>query len=64
LGAVTISVLLQILVVQTPFFNKFLKTVPLGLNDWMLVVLVSSSVFVVVEIYKFIVRRNWPHHAL
>jgi len=59
-GAILISVIMQIIAVQTPFFNTFLKTVPLTLMDWFYIVLISSSVFVIVEIYKFVVRRVRP----
>jgi Ca2+-transporting ATPase len=59
-GAILFSVIMQIIAVQTPFFNTFLKTVPLTLMDWLYVVLISSSVFIIVEIYKFVVRRVMP----
>ncbi|MCH8003970.1 MAG: cation transporting ATPase C-terminal domain-containing protein, partial [Nanoarchaeota archaeon] len=59
-GAILVSVIMQIIAVQTPFFNTFLKTVPLTLMDWLYVVLISSSVFVIVEIYKFVVKRVRP----
>lgn len=59
-GAILISIIMQIIAVQTPFFNTFLKTVPLTLMDWLYVVLISSSVFVIVEIYKFVVVKVRP----
>jgi Ca2+-transporting ATPase len=63
LGAILISVLMQIIVVQVPFFNEFFKTVPLSLMDWAYVVLVSSSVFVIIEIYKFLIVKIKPDLA-
>jgi Ca2+-transporting ATPase len=51
IGAITISILLQLTVIYTPL-NIWFKTVPLGLVDWLLVFLVSSSVLWVIEIIK------------
>ena len=59
-GAILVSVIMQIIAVQTPFFNTFLKTIPLTLMDWLYVVLISSSVFVIVEVYKFVVVKIRP----
>jgi len=51
IGAIIISVLLQVAVIYTPL-SFFFKTVPLSLMDWGYAVLVSSSVFVFVEVFK------------
>lgn len=59
-GAILISVILQVIVVQVPFFNTFFKTVPLTAMDWAYVFLVGSSVLIVVEIYKFVISRVKP----
>tara|TARA_Y100000310_G_scaffold94955_1_gene92797 strand:- start:32540 stop:35167 length:2628 start_codon:yes stop_codon:yes gene_type:complete len=59
-GAILISVLLQILVIHTPL-SIFFKTVPLTFMDWIYVVLVSSSVLIIVEIYKFAVAKFNPN---
>ena len=61
-GAILISILMQVLVIHTPL-STFFKTVPLTPIDWLFVVLVSSSVFVIVEIYKFVVKRVRPELA-
>ena len=53
--AIATSVLLQIAVLYTPLSNVF-KTVALTRIDWLYVVLVSSTVFVFVEVIKFVVR--------
>ncbi|MDD5087117.1 MAG: cation-translocating P-type ATPase, partial [Candidatus Nanoarchaeia archaeon] len=50
-GAIALSVVLQILVVHTGL-SKFFSVVPLSAIEWVYVVLVSSSVFVIVEIVK------------
>jgi len=55
-GAILISILMQILVIHSPL-STFFKTVPLTLMDWVYVVLVSSTVLIVVEIYKFAVSK-------
>lgn len=59
-GAILISVLMQILVVHLPFFNNKFHTIPLTPMDWIYVILVSSSVLIIVEIYKFIIVRVKP----
>jgi Ca2+-transporting ATPase len=58
-GAILISILLQILVIHTPL-STFFKTMPLTLMDWVYVILVSSSVLIIVEIYKFAVSKAKP----
>jgi P-type Ca2+ transporter type 2C len=57
IGAIMLSVILLVLSTLVPFLQIALSTVPLALNDWGLIVLVSSSVFVLVEIRKFIANR-------
>lgn len=58
-GAILISVFLQILVIHTPL-SAFFKTMPLTLIDWASIILVSSSVFIIVEIYKLAVAKAKP----
>ncbi|MAE42915.1 ATPase [Candidatus Woesearchaeota archaeon] len=58
-GAILISILMQILVIHSPL-SAFFKTVPLTGIDWLYVVLVSSSVFIIVEIYKFVIVKIRP----
>ena len=57
-GATFIVVLLQILAVYAPFFQKILKTVPLGGWDLLIIVLVASSIVLFEEIRKFFYRRT------
>jgi Ca2+-transporting ATPase len=58
-GAIMISILMQVIVIHTPL-NTFFKTMPLTSMDWVYVVLVSSSVLIIVEIYKFAVSKVKP----
>lgn len=56
-GAIIISVTLLVLSTLVPFLQIALATAPIALNDWGMIVLVSSSVFILVEIRKFIANR-------
>jgi P-type Ca2+ transporter type 2C len=56
-GAIIISVTLLVLSTVVPFLQIALATVPLALNDWGLIILVSSSVFVLTEIRKLVENR-------
>jgi Ca2+-transporting ATPase len=58
LGAVTLTFVLQLLVVYTPFLQNFFKTVTLSMTDLILSVVVSSIVFWCVEFEKWLIRRN------
>jgi Ca2+-transporting ATPase len=57
LGALVLSVTLQVLATLVPFLRVALGTVPLSPGDWGRIVLVSSSVFVAVEIRKWAASR-------
>jgi P-type Ca2+ transporter type 2C len=57
IGAIIISVILLYLATVVPFMQLALNTVPLRAEDWGLIVLVSSSIFILGEIRKFIWRR-------
>ncbi len=56
IGAIASSVLLQFIVIYSPL-NKFLKTTPLSLFDWVLIIVVSSSVLIIGEIAKHVNQR-------
>jgi Ca2+-transporting ATPase len=56
-GAIALSVVLQILVIHTGL-SKFFSVVPLSAIEWLYIVLVSSSVFVIVEIVKFFKNKT------
>jgi len=53
IGAIAISILLQVMVIQTRL-GTFFKTTPLLLIDWIYVVLMSSTVLIFGEIIKLI----------
>ena len=59
LGAVMLTVLLQMLVIYAPFFNDLFKTRPLSASEFLLTCLLSSSVFFAVELEKWLIRRGW-----
>jgi Ca2+-transporting ATPase len=56
-GALLVSILLQIAANRVPFMEAALGTVPLTLSDWVMIILVSSSIFVADEIRKVFARR-------
>ncbi|WP_074723219.1 cation-translocating P-type ATPase [Flavobacterium frigoris] len=56
LGALMLTVLLQLMIVYVPFFNMVFKTQPLSLYELVITLLVSSIVFWAVEIGKWIIR--------
>ena len=49
---------LQIAAVYNPFFQKILRTVPLTIMDWVIIVSISTSILVVEEIRKIIYNRR------
>ena len=56
-GAIASSVLLQCLVLYSPL-NTFFKSVPIDLTEWLVILAVSASVIVYVEIVKWLFRRG------
>jgi Ca2+-transporting ATPase len=58
IGAIVISILLQLATGYVPFMQTALGTTPLSLQDWGLIVLVSSSIFVADELRKFFQQRR------
>ena len=57
-AAISIAVILQLLIIYIPFFNRTFQTNPLSTFELLLTVLVSSTVFWMVEAEKFLKRRN------
>jgi len=53
IGAIDISILLQLMVIYTPL-AMFFKTVPLSLIDWIYIILMSSTVLIFGETIKLI----------
>jgi Ca2+-transporting ATPase len=58
LGALFITMTLQLLVIYLPFFNGIFKTHPLTWQELGITIAVSSIVFWAVEIEKFIKHRR------
>lgn len=58
IGATLTVMVLQILAVYAPFFQRFLHTVPLEFSEWLLIVPVAASIIAVEEIRKFFYRRR------
>jgi Ca2+-transporting ATPase len=59
IGAVAVTVLLQLLAIYTPFFNGLFNTNPLTLEQLVLCFALSSVVFLGVEAEKWAIRRGW-----
>src|SRR3989338_4998742 len=57
-GATAIIVALQILAVYNPLLQKLMHTVPLGREEWFVIIAIASSIIFVEEIRKFFYRRN------
>lgn len=55
--ATLIVIGLQLMALYLPFFQGFLKTVPLGLGDWGVILSVGFSIILIEEIRKFFHRR-------
>ncbi|MBD3341488.1 MAG: ATPase, partial [Candidatus Lokiarchaeota archaeon] len=60
IGAIIISVTLQICAIYLLFFNIILGTTPISLLDWLLIILISSSVFLGDELRK-VIRKKLVH---
>jgi Ca2+-transporting ATPase len=58
LGAVMLTVLLQLLIIYVPFLQPIFRTEALSIGELATAVVVSSSVFWLVEIEKWVKRRR------
>ncbi|MBN2373773.1 cation-translocating P-type ATPase [bacterium] len=56
IGSVIISLLMQIAVLYTPL-NIAFKTVPIGLCDWIKIILVSFSLYIILESRKVLINH-------
>jgi potassium/sodium efflux P-type ATPase len=56
-GAIALSALLQVAVVQLPFLNRAFDTVPLGLDEWLICLGLASVVLWADEVRKLVERR-------
>lgn len=57
-AAVAGTVMLQLVVIYVPVFNRVFDTLPLSSGDLALAVLLASGVFAAVEIEKWLKRRR------
>jgi len=57
-GATMIIILLQLLAIYNPMMQNILKTAPLTLGDWLVILPVATSIIIVEEIRKFFYRRR------
>jgi Ca2+-transporting ATPase len=57
-GATIIVIILQLVAIYMPFMQKILHTAPLKVTEWILIVLVASSIIWVEETRKFIYRNT------
>jgi len=55
IGAVVLSVLMQLGVLYTPLNHAF-KTVPIGLFDWVKILMVSSTLYIILESRKMLMN--------
>ena len=58
LGAVSITVLLQLAVIYLPFLNAVFKTSPLSAGELLVCFALPIVIFIAVEIEKFFIRRR------
>jgi len=63
LGALLLTVILQMMIIYTPFFNTIFKTQPLTLYELVITIAVSSIVFCAVELEKW-TKRKWKYKTV
>jgi len=59
LGATAFTILLHLLALYTSFLQGILRTVPLSAHDWLIILIVASSVVLVEEGRKWWVRSKY-----
>lgn len=59
-GATVIVVLLQIAALYAPLLQTFLRTVPLELKEWLIIIPAASSIVFIEEIRKYFYRKRLP----
>jgi P-type Ca2+ transporter type 2C len=57
-AAVSLSLVLQVAVVQVPFLNTAFGTAPLSINQWAMCALMASAVLWFSELRKFLLRQR------
>ena len=56
--AIMVSIGIHCIMLYVPWFSKIFATVPLGINDWLLVIAFSFPVILIEEFLKFISRKK------
>jgi Ca2+-transporting ATPase len=59
LGAVLLTFALQMATIYIPALNPIFKTEPLSVDELLFCLVLSTTVFVAVEIEKWLIRRGW-----
>ena len=57
-GATVVVIVLQIAAIYMPIMQKILRTVPLELSEWLLIIPIAASIIVAEEVRKFFYRRK------
>jgi len=57
-GATLIVILLQMAAIYTPVMQTLLRTAPLGISEWLLIIPIAASIIVAEELRKFFYRRK------
>ena len=58
IGSTVIVILLQLFAIYAPIMQKILKTVPLNLYDWMIIIPIALSIVLIEEIRKLFKRKS------
>jgi Ca2+-transporting ATPase len=58
IGAVVVTVILQLVAVYAPFFNSIFNTTPLTASQLLICAVLSLVVFITVETEKLLIRRG------
>jgi Ca2+-transporting ATPase len=64
LGAVLLTFVLQLATIYIPAFNPIFRTQPLTAVELGICIMLAATVFVAVEIEKWLVRRGWLYAAV
>ncbi len=59
IGAVVVTIILQLVAVYVPFFNGIFNTTPLTPSQLLICIVLSTVVFWGAELEKWIIRRGW-----
>ena len=57
IGANLLVIFLQLLIIYNPFFQVIFKTTALKIQDWFYIILIASSIILVEEIRKLVIRK-------